>query len=268
LNKAIRASSGPRNCSTVKARNAGALVRVALGKQVQAFEEGFLGLDVVALGLFGRRQLVPLDGVRCLACQCILEDLPVAALLLLHHLRSRVSGVQDQEIGVFDGHAGSRQRRIDLLVHRTDKAQARMVGEHAQLREEAPAVVHFQAVLDQEPVGLGRALLRELHDPGDGFRRHLVVGVEPHDPSAGGVVDAHVAGRGEVAAPGPVHHLGTGLLAKFHRAVGGAGIHHDQLAGKVLDRCEECRKVALLVLDDHAEGKIGSGHQNLQPHSR
>jgi hypothetical protein len=60
-----------------------------------------------------------------------------------------------------------------------------------------------------------------------------IVGVEPEDPVAGGVVDARIAGGGKIIAPGEVEDAGAETGGQLAGAVGGAGVHHDGLVHQV-----------------------------------
>ena len=145
----------------------------------------------------------------------------------------------------------------DLLV---DAALEAVLG---AIAEDAHRVVRDRgAVLDVAGVvGLGQ---EEGLAPGAAGERaqalgvlgheHLV-GVEVHDPVAGGGVEGCVAGRGEVAVPRVVQDARAVALGDLDGAVGRAGVDDDDLVDRVARGLQAAPDHRLLVLDDHAQAQ-------------
>jgi hypothetical protein len=85
-----------------------------------------------------------------------------------------------------------------------------------------------------------------------------VVGVHPEDEVTAGVVEAGVAGGGEVVAPGEVEDPGAVLEGDLFGAVGGAGIEDDDVAEEAADASRQAGRLAssFLVMM-HSEGECG-----------
>jgi hypothetical protein len=99
---------------------------------------------------------------------------------------------------------------------------------------------------------------------------HLV-GIQVHDPVAGGRVERCVAGGREVAVPRVMQHARAVLFGDLHGAVGRAGVDDGDLVDSCASGLQAAPEHRLLVLDDHAEaerealGRAGRGGQALGP---
>ena len=166
---------------------------------------------------------------------------------------------------VLDAHRGALQalgqvgRQVlgDLLVDAALEAVLGAIAEHAHR-----VVRDRRAVLDVAGViGLGQ---EEGLAPGTAGERaqalsvvgheHLV-GVEVHDPVAGGGREGRVARRGEVAVPDVVQDAGAVALGDLDGAVGRSGVDDDDLVDRVARGLQAAPDHRLLVLDDHAQAE-------------
>ena len=60
-----------------------------------------------------------------------------------------------------------------------------------------------------------------------------------------------VAGIGEVVVPFKLMHLGAMFAGNFNRAIGGAGVDHDNLVGNAFYRGKRLADEFLLILGNH-----------------
>jgi len=91
------------------------------------------------------------------------------------------------------------------------------------------------------------------------FRAEFLVGVEHQNPVAGDVFKRGVARGAEIVAPDKMMHFRAVRLRDFHRAVGRAGVHDNDLTGDGLDGSEALREKLLLIFDNQKNRQTRRG---------
>ena len=150
-----------------------------------------------------------------------------------------------------------RQRLGDLLVQAAAEAILRARAEDAQGGVRGGgAVAHLAGVADLRQVeGLAPGLAAQRAQSLDVLLDEHLVGVEEHQPVAGGGVEGGVARLREGARPLALDHARAERARDLDRAVARAGVDDHDLVDRRGGGGEAARQHLLLVLDDHAEAE-------------
>ena len=80
----------------------------------------------------------------------------------------------------------------------------------------------------------------------------FLISIQDKHPVAARVLQGVVASVSEVVVPFKIIHLRAMFAGNFNRAIGGAGVDHDNLVGNVFHRGKRLADEFLLILDNHA----------------
>ena len=146
-----------------------------------------------------------------------------------------------------------QQAGKNLLVDAAGEKHLRRVAE--QTGNEAAAFVFLAGIhqrqAERDGVGIVHVGLKLRVLRGGQF----LVGVEHQNPVAGGVLQRGVAGGGKIIAPRERINFRAEFARDLHRAVGRAGVHHDDLRREAAHGFQALREELFLILDNQANGQ-------------
>ena len=103
--------------------------------------------------------------------------------------------------------------------------------------------------VDHQHIGLCHQGL----EAGDDLRSQLFIGIQHQHPVAVEEGEGGVAGGSEITWPLHLFHPSAGRFSHSDRRVGGSGVHHHHLVGKIPHGGQAARQPRLLVAHNHRE---------------